>query len=199
MTNKKKPFLNDYCPWEDALFGSIKNYFQSQEYIEIKKKRIIDEQLIEFSRKHKEISTNIKKLIGERNTISQEYYKAKMYLLEKKNKKLELDERLWEIDSSLMAQKKINIGLARKNKRVARRFLYTKETIDLRKYSNVFALFNSLIFKEIMFHEKFYFAQMLNNFQSFESRNSEAVTEFHHALADLSSNLNDIESYTVKS
>jgi hypothetical protein len=177
----------------------MKNYFQSQEFIEKKKINIIDNNIIEFSRKHKEIASNIKNLIGERNSVSQEYYKAKINLIEKKKKKLELDERLWEVDSSLAAQKKINLGLIRKDKTVARRFLYSNETKDLRNYADVFALFNNLIFKEILFHEKYYFAQMLNNFDQFESKNSEAVTEFHHALADLSSNLNDIESYTVKS
>ena len=176
----------------------MKTYFQSQELIETKKKNIIDDHLIEFSRKQKEIATNIKNLIGERNTVSQEYYKAKMSLLEKKNKKLELDDRLWELDSSLIAKKKIDLGVVRKNKRLARRFLYSGETFDLRKFADVFALFNNLIFKEIIFHEKYYFAQMLDNFQIFENKNSEAVTEFHHALADLSSNLNDIQSYTVK-
>lgn len=176
----------------------MKNYFNSQELIENKKINIIKDYIIEFSKKHKDISFNIKNLIGERNSVSQDYYKAKMYLLEKKNKKLELDERLWEIDSSLAAQKKFNLGLIRKNKNLARRFLYTKETKDLRNYADVFAVFNNLIFKEVIFHEKYYFEQMLNNFNEFESKNSEAVTEFHHALADLSSNLNDIKCCTIK-
>lgn len=198
LTNKQKPFLNFFCPWEDALFGSIKNFFQSQKQIEKNRKSIIKQHLIEFCKVQKEAATNIKQLLNERNSISQEYYKAKMYLMQKKNKKLELDHRLWELDFDLLKKYNINPELVQRNHPVARRFIYSQETSKLRKFADVFAMFNSLMFKEVTYHERNYFRKMVQNFKEFESKHSKAVTDFHHVLADLSSNLNDIDRYTSK-
>jgi hypothetical protein len=196
MTNKKKPFLNFFCPWEDAMFASIKSYFQSQRHIDTKRKNIINDNLIEFAKLQKEAASNIKSLLNERNSVSQEYYRAKMNLIEKKNKKLELDPRLWELDTKLVTRTNMAVDLIRKNKSIARRFMYSDETKKLRKYADVFAMFNSMMFSEIMYHERVHFRKMVENFKQFEKKNSEAITEFHHVLADLSSNLNDIDNST---
>ena len=192
MTSKKKPFLNFFCPWEDALFASVKSYFETQRHIDLKRRNIISENLIEFSRIQKEAASNIKNLLNERNSVSQEYYKAKMTLIEKKNKKLELDPRLWELDTKLMTKTNLSVDLIRTHRSIARRFMYRDETRKLRKYADIFAMFNSMMFSEIMYHERRYFRKMVENFKQFETKNSEAVTQFHHVLADLSSNLNDI-------
>lgn len=199
MTNQKKPFLNFFCPWEDALFGSVKSYFQSQRHIDHKRKALVEEHLIEFARLQKEAASNIKSLLNERNSVSQEYYKAKMNLIEKKNKKLELDPRLWELDTKLVTRANLAVDLIRTHKPVARRFMYADETRRLRRYADVFAMFNSLMFAEVVFHERVYFRKMVRNFRDFEAKSSEAVTEFHHVLADLSSNLTDIDKFTSRS
>lgn len=196
MTNKKKPFLNFFCPWEDALFASVKSYFQNQRHIDTKRKNIVKENLIEFARLQKEAATNIKLLLNERNIVSQEYYKAKMNLIEKKNKKLDLDPRLWELDTQQVAATNLSLDLIRTSRSIARRFMYSEETRKLRKYADVFSMFNSLMFAEIMWHERRYFRKSVENFKQFEKQNSEAITEFHHVLADLSSNLADIDKYT---
>lgn len=198
MTTKRKPFLNFFCPWEDGLFASVKSYFQSQRHIDIKRKKIVQDNLIEFAKLQRQAAINIRELLNERNCVSQEYYKAKMNLIEKKNKKLDLDPRLWELDTKLVAKTNLSLDIIRKNRSVARRFLYSEDTKRLRNYADVFAMFNSMMFKEIMWHERRQFRKMVVNFKEFENRNSEAITEFHHVLADLSSNLTDIDKYTTR-
>ena len=160
--------------------------------------QITEKNIIEFSRLQKAAATNIKELINERNTISQEYYKAKMNLIEKKNKRLDLDFRLWELDVELMRKIGVEPKVMYENNHFARRFLYKEETQKLRNYADLFAMFNSGVFQEIMYHEKYFFRKSVENFKDFKTRTSESVTEFHHDLADLSSNLTDIDTFTSR-
>lgn len=176
----------------------MKSYFQSQRHIDLKRKQIVQENLIEFSKLQRQAALNIRDLLNERNSVSQEYYKAKMSLIEKKNKKLDLDPRLWELDTKLVARTNLSLDLIRTNRSVARRFMYSDETRKLRQYADVFAMFNSTMFAEITWHERVQFRKMVDNFRVFETRNSEAITEIHHVLADLNSNLTDIHKYAQR-
>lgn len=196
LTSLNKPFLNFFCPWEDALFGSMRTYFNHLQRLQEQQMKITEKNIIEFSRIQKAAASNIRELINERNTVSNDYYKAKMNLIEKKNKRLELDFRLWELDVELMRKIGVEPKLMFEENYYARRFLYKDETKKLRDYADLFALFNGGVFREVMFHEKYYFRKMVENFLEFKTDTSVSVTEFHHVLADLSSNLNDIDSYT---
>ena len=198
LTSLNKPFLNFFCPWEDALFGSMRNYFGHLQKLQDQQMKITEKNIIEFSRIQKAAAGNIKTLISERNIVSNDYYKAKMSLIDKKNKRLELDFRLWELDVDLMRKIGVEPKLMFEEDHYARRFLYKEETKKLRDYGELFALFNAGVFQEVMFHEKYYFRKMVTNFLEFKTDTSVAVTEFHHVLADLSSNLNDIASYTSR-
>lgn len=67
--------------------------------------------------------------IGQRNFVCNEYYKHKIALNEKKNKKLLVDSRLWEVEGAQKAFPELTPDMIRQNPEIARKFLSQEVTL----------------------------------------------------------------------
>ena len=72
----------------------------------------------------REYLTNMRDGIMQRNIVCNEYYKNKIALNEKKNKKLLLDSRLWEVDSEICKHLELDPEVIRKDPDMAKKFFF---------------------------------------------------------------------------
>lgn len=73
--------------------------------------------------------TSVREIIAHRRFLHEEYYRNRIVLNEKKNKKLLGDKTTWDLDRSLIDQIKIPIEEAYKNTDVARRFMFREVSL----------------------------------------------------------------------
>lgn len=89
--NTQKPLKNYSTLMEDQLFASVTSFFDKYKGIIRSQQKIFQENIGNFSKYFKEYIGNVKAKVYDRNFLSNEYYKNKISLNEKKNKKVVLD------------------------------------------------------------------------------------------------------------
>lgn len=90
----------------------------------------------------KEYITSVKRKIGERNFLSNEYYKNKIYLNDRKNKKIVMEPSQWDLNKEMCQKLGLDVDFVSSNPNFARKFMFSDETKRLREYGDLFALFN---------------------------------------------------------
>lgn len=77
----------------------------------------------DFFRYIREYLSNVRDSVTQRNYVSNEYARNKLALNEKKNKRLLLDCRLWEIDLEGHKGLELSIETVKQNAELARKFI----------------------------------------------------------------------------
>lgn len=134
----------------------------------------------------------------DRNFIGNEYYKNKILLNEKKNKKIMQEPAFWDIDKELCNKLGLDIDLIQGNPALAWKFMFSDETKKLREYADLFAVFNQNIFNEILKFEEYQFKSFAGNFKTFAEKNVENITQNHLMYAELLSDIADLRSVILK-
>lgn len=192
--NNTKPMRNRFNMMEDTLFGSISNYFNQFDKILKKQNEIFTNNIGNYSKYMKEYLANVRKIVDQRNFFSNEYYKAKIFLNEKKNKKIVQDISYWELDENLCNTVGIDPDFVKGDPSIARKFMYSDETKKIRKYGDIFAMFNYTIFKELIYFDEYFLKSLLANFKIFSDKNIENITKNHLLFAEMLSDLGDIRN-----
>ncbi len=74
----------------------------------------------------REYLTSVRETVNQRNFVCNEYYKNKIVLNEKKNKKLLLDSRLWDLEPEMAKYLEIEPEVARQDPEIARRLFFSE-------------------------------------------------------------------------
>ena len=75
--------------------------------------------------------------------------------------------------------------------------MFNDETQKIRRYGDLFALFNNNVFNEMLYFEQYFLKSVLGTFKNFADRNIENITQNHLIYAEMLSELADINSITV--
>ena len=78
-----------------------------------------------FHRYLKEYCFVVRESIAQRNFVSNEYYKNKILINEKKAQRLALDPKSWELDEELMKMNELSREQVVSNPELSRRFILT--------------------------------------------------------------------------
>ena len=78
-----------------------------------------------FHRYLKEYCFVVRENIAQRNFVSNEYYKNKILINEKKTQKLGLDPKFWELDEELIKMNDLTQEQVLSNPDISRRFILT--------------------------------------------------------------------------
>lgn len=81
----------------------------------------------------KDYLTNVRENVAQRKFVSEEYFRSKLLLNEKKNKRLLMDKSSWDLDPRVAESSKINMEDAYVDVDVARRFMFR----DVRLLGNI--------------------------------------------------------------
>ncbi len=92
----------------------------------------------------------------------------------------------------------IDVDFVKNDPNLARKFMFPDETKKVRKYANVFALFNNNVFKELLYFEEYFLKSLIGNFKVFSERNIENITKNHLIWAELLSDIGDVNSIIAK-
>ena len=146
----------------------------------------------------KEYVNNVRNKIVERNLISSEYYKNKIALNEKKNKKVILEPSQWELDIQLCLKLGLDVDFIQGKPSMAWKFMFSDETKKLREYGDLFSLFNQNIYNELVGFEEYTLKALMGDFKNFAERNIENITQNHLMYAELLSEISDIQTILQK-
>lgn len=75
--------------------------------------------------------------------------------------------------------------------------MFLEDTKSIRKYGDLFALFNYNVFNEMLYFEEYFLKSVLGTFKNFADRNIENITQNHLIYAEMLSELADINSIAV--
>jgi hypothetical protein len=90
----------------------------------------------------------VRETANQRNLVCNEYYKGKINMNEKKNKKLILDTRLWDFDPEMVKYLNVDPEVAKQNPEIAKRLFFAEvglsgdgQTEEIRRHIRVFKLY----------------------------------------------------------
>ena len=95
-----------------------------QEKIIEEQQTVVAQNIAEFFRYTREYLANVRESVNQRNFVCNEYYRHKIALNEKKNKKLLLDSRLWEVEPETAKGLELEPEGVRADPEIARRLFF---------------------------------------------------------------------------
>ena len=69
---------------------------------------------------------NVRDSLNSRNFVANEYFRNKIALNEKKNKKLLLDHRFWDLDSECVRELSVDVETVKQDPDVAKKLFYAE-------------------------------------------------------------------------
>ena len=173
--NNNKKQKNIYNIFENDIFEKLNNFFKKEENFFENKISIFRKSFSNFSVFFKNYFTNINNGIKKRNFFFDEYLTNKKILDLKKQKILKLNPKFWEIDLELSKITNIKIEEIKKNSKIAKNFIFKKETLKIRKFADIFLFINYSIFLDIKNFEEIFFKELFKNFKWFCKKNEDNV------------------------
>jgi len=87
-------------------------------------KSIVANNIGDFFRYQREYLANVRETVNQRNLVANEYFRSKIALNEKKNKKLLMDHRFWDLDSECAKDLAIDVETIKQDPDVAKKLFY---------------------------------------------------------------------------
>lgn len=87
-------------------------------------KTVFNDNIGDFFKYMREYLSNVRETITQRNFVMNEYYRNKIVLNEKKNKKLLQDNKTWDLDSGMAMENGFSLEEAVLNVDIARRLMF---------------------------------------------------------------------------
>lgn len=112
---------------------------------------------------------------------------------DKKTQKLLADPQQWELDLDLIKLNDLTMEQVIANPEISRRFIFTKESLKLRAFGDVFASFNQKAYEEVVDFERLFVKSLIENWKEMSQKSIDLITRKHMFWAELMSSFADCE------
>ena len=191
-SNAQKPFRSSFNLIEESIHSTAASFFETLAENFSESRRIFEHRVQNTFRYFKDYCTKICDSISQRNFFSNEYYKSKIALNERKAKRIASGRLELDIDPEDTTALGISVEEAIQDTEIAKKLLFHEETAKVRRYADLFAFTNSRIHSELVYFEKWLVKEMLGTLEALTLENSTVITKNHAMWADVSNNIEEI-------
>lgn len=191
-SNAQKPFRSNFNLIEESIHSTVASFFETFAENLSESRKIFENRIQNSFRYFKDYCTKICDSVSQRNFFSNEYYKSKIALNERKAKRLSSGKLELDIDPEDTTALGISVEEAVRDTDLVKKLLFHEETAKVRRYADLFAFINSRIHSELVYFEQWLVKEMLDTIEALTLENSTFITKNHAMWADVSNNIEEI-------